>query len=64
MSPVCVRCDDDITVNNRTFAGYCSPYCQQADRADRDAAASDRAQRQADARQQADHLRRRRQHLT
>ena len=48
---VCDRCEGWIQVSNFRFPGFCSPACRDEDRAYRDAAASDAAQRRRDARQ-------------
>jgi hypothetical protein len=48
---VCDQCDGWIDVSNFRFPGFCSTACRDADRARRDAAASDLARRRADARQ-------------
>lgn len=50
-SAVCDECEQYIDVSNHRFPGFCSPDCRDADRARRDAIASDLAQRRRDARQ-------------
>lgn len=50
-SAVCDWCENYIEVNNHRFPGFCSTDCRDEDRARRDAAASERARRRADARQ-------------
>lgn len=50
-SAVCDWCENYIEVNNHRFPGFCSTDCRDEDRAQRDAIASDRARRRADAAQ-------------
>ncbi len=62
----CDWCTGWIEVTNSRFPGFCSPECRDEDRARRDAVASDKAQRRADAQQQhrATEARRRPHYLT
>ena len=47
----CDSCGEYIETSNRRFPGFCSPECRDEDRARRDAAESERAQRRAAARE-------------
>ncbi len=53
MSPVCSRCDGDIAVDNRAFAGYCSDHCKQRAHEARDNAAAAQTQKRAARRRRA-----------
>ena len=60
MTLVCDYCCVWIETDNRRWPGYCSQRCRDDARLERDRAASERAQRQADARQQKQWLDRKR----
>ena len=60
----CDVCAGWIDVSNLRFPGFCSPDCRDADRARRDAVASDLARRRADAARHRQASARRLHHLT